>query len=361
VSRYVGVDLHRRRSQVVILDGDGVKRSSVRIENSPDALLEAVVAAGEEPEVVLEATWGWYWAADVLAEAGCNVHLAHPLGIRGYQNRRVKNDERDATLLADLLRMGSLPEGWIAPPPLRELRELVRYRHKLSRLRAGLKSQIHAVLGKEGVIPTLVELWGPAGADWLNELELADAYQERITSLRRLIGRYDTEIARFDRRIHRLLRDDAGYRVIQQLDGVGPVIAAVFITEIGDISRFATPKRLCSWAGLTPKHRESDTKVIRGSITKQGAPLVRWAAIEAVARYRGGAPIKETYRRIAQRKGNKIARVAAARKLLTLVYYGMRDHQIRCLTGGSVNGSGTAPAASSPNGMTPPDGAGRDM
>ena len=111
MSRYVGIDLHRRRSQVVILDGEGEKRSSVRIENSPGALAEAVAAAGPAPEVVLEATWGWYWAADVLEEAGCGVHLAHPLGIKGYQNRRVKNDDKDATLLADLLRMGSLPEG----------------------------------------------------------------------------------------------------------------------------------------------------------------------------------------------------------------------------------------------------------
>jgi transposase len=327
----VGIDLHRRRSQVVILDADGEKQSSVRIENSPGALAEAVAAAGPAPEVVLEATWGWYWAADVLEAAGCRVHLAHPLGITGYQNRRVKNDDKDATLLADLLRMGSLPEGWIAPRALRELRELVRYRHKLSQLRAGLKSQIHAVLGKEGIIPHLTELWGPAGANWLDDIELADAYRWRVTSLRRFIARYDTETNRLDRHIHSLLRDNAGYRVIQQLDGVGPVIAAVFIAEIGDVSRFRSPKQLCSWAGLTPRHRESDRKVIRGAITKQGSPLVRWAAIEAVARYRGGAPIKETYRRIAERKGNKIARVAAARKLLTLVFYGLRDHEIRCL------------------------------
>ena len=259
------------------------------------------------------------------------MHLAHPLAIGGYRNRRVKNDERDATLLADLLRMGSLPEGWIAPPQLRELRELVRYRHKLSQLRAGLKSQIHAVLGKEGVIPELTELWGPAGAAWLDEQQLGEAYQTRITSLRRLIVRYDTEVTRLDRLIHGWLRDDTGYQTIQQLQGVGPVIAAVFVAEIGDVSRFDTAKRLSSWAGLTPRHRESDTKVVRGPITKQGSPLVRWAAIEAVARYRGGAPIKATYQRIAARKGNKVARVAAARKLLTLVFYGMRDGEIRCL------------------------------
>ena len=142
MSRYVGIDLHRRRSQVVILDEDGEKRSSVRVENSPVVLAEAVAAAGEAPEVVMEATWGWYWAADVLEAAGCRVHLAHPLAIKGYQNRRIKNDDRDATLLADLLRMGRLPEAWIPPESVRHQRELVRYRRKLSQLRAGLKAQI---------------------------------------------------------------------------------------------------------------------------------------------------------------------------------------------------------------------------
>jgi transposase len=331
MSRYVGIDLHRRRSQVVILSGDGEKLSSVRIDNSPLALATAVAEAGPVPEVVIEATWGWYWAADVLTETGCRVHLAHPLGVKGYQNRRVKNDDRDATLLADLLRMGSLPEGWIAPPSLRELRELVRYRHKLSQLRAGLKSQVHAVLGKQGVIPTLSELWGPAGAGWLNDLELAAAYQCRVESLRELIAHHDNEVDRLDGLVHGLLRDDVGYRVIQQLDGIGRVFGAVFVAEIGDVSRFGRPAQLCCWAGLTPRHRQSDRKVIRGSISKQGSPLVRWAAIEAVARYRGGAPIRDSYRRIAERKGTKIARVAAARKLLTLVFYGLRDHEIRCL------------------------------
>ena len=327
----MGIDLHRRRSVVVILDEDGVKQSSVRIENSPLALAEAVAEAGAGAEVVIEATWGWYWAVDVLQEAGFVVHLAHPLGVKGYQNRRVKNDDRDATLLADLLRMGSLPEGWIAPPGLRELREWVRYRHKLSQLRTGLKSQIHAVLGKEGVIPALTELWGPAGSCWLDDQQLGEAYEDRVESLRHLIERYDAEIRRLDRQVHIRLGDDVGYQTIQQLSGVGPVFAAVFVVEIGDVNRFRRPEQLCCWAGLTPRHRQSDTTMIRGSISKQGSPLVRWAAIEAVARYQGGAPIRDSYRRIAQRKGTKIARVAAARKLLTLVFYGIRDHEIRCL------------------------------
>ena len=147
--------------------------------------------------------------------------------------------------------MGSLPEAWIAPPELRELRELVRYRCKLSQLRTGLKAQIHAVLGKEGVIPQLTGLWGPAGPRWLDDQQLAAAYQDRIVSLGRLIDHYDTEIRRLDRQIHSWLRDDVGYREIQRIDGIGPVFAAVFTAEIGDVSRFKTPKQLCSWVGVT--------------------------------------------------------------------------------------------------------------
>jgi transposase len=103
------------------------------------------------------------------------------------------------------------------------------------------------------------------------------------------------------------------------------------VAEIGEIGRFSGPEKLCSWAGLTPKHRESDTSVHRGSITKQGSKLVRWAAIEAVAKRRGGPKLRADFHRIAERRGKAKARVAVARRLLSLVYYGLRDGEIRCL------------------------------
>jgi transposase len=125
----VGMDLHRRRSVLVRMTEDGRKLETVRIENSAQALRAVLARAGKHPRVVVEATYGWYWAADVLEAAGAEVHLAHPLGVKAYTYRRVKDDERDAADLADLLRMGRLPEAWIAPPEIRELRELTRYRH----------------------------------------------------------------------------------------------------------------------------------------------------------------------------------------------------------------------------------------
>ncbi len=103
------------------------------------------------------------------------------------------------------------------------------------------------------------------------------------------------------------------------------------MAEIGDVTRFRSPKHLCSWAGLTPRLRESDTATHSGSITKQGSRLVRWTAVEAISSRHGGAPIRDHYRRIAERRGTNIGRVAAARKLLTLVFHGLRDGEIRCL------------------------------
>src|SRR5437868_9667762 len=153
----------------------GERLETVRISNDAAYLREVMARAGEAPEVVLEATYGWYWAADALAELGATVHLAHPLGVKAFSYRRVKNDERDAADLADLLRMGRLPEAWIAPPATRELREQVRHRAKLVALRSGLKAQIHAVLAKQGVRVPMSDLFGAAGQSLLDELRLDPA------------------------------------------------------------------------------------------------------------------------------------------------------------------------------------------
>ena len=116
-------------------------------------------------------------------------------------------------------------------------------------------------------------------------------YRQRIDSLLELIDAYDGEIELFRAMIANRFAGHRGYRVIQQISGVGPTFAAVFVAEIGDVTRFSRPEKLCCWAGLTPRHRESDTSVHRGPITKQGSKLVRWAAIEACQRTRPGSKL----------------------------------------------------------------------
>jgi transposase len=216
-----------------------------------------------------------YWAADTLAELGAQVHLAHPLGVKMFALRRVKNDQRDAADLADLLRMGRLPEAWIAPPATRELRGWVRHRAKLVGLRSNLKCQVHAVLASAGVAVPMSDLFGSSGRQLLAATRLSVESRSRVDSLIRLITALDFEIDLYARLVAGRLRTDPGYQAIQAIPGVGAVLGAVFVAEIGDITRFARPQQLASWAGLTPQHHESDMTVHRGRITKSDMTVHR--------------------------------------------------------------------------------------
>ena len=165
-------------------------------------------------------------------------------------------------------------------------------------------------------------------------LQLPQPYAGKVASLRQLTGWLTSEISLLDVVIAGLLGAYPPYRAVRRLPGLGPVLAAVAVAEIGDISRFPAPGQLCSWAGLTPRHRESDLKVARGHITKQGSPLLRWAMTEAVQHQPAGSPPRELKDRITARRGSQarnIAKTAAARKLLTCVFYAMRDGEVRSL------------------------------
>jgi transposase len=330
----VGMDLHRRRSVLVRMSADGRRLGVERISNSPAALSKAIGAAGPAPRVVLEATYGWYWAADTLAAAGAQVHLAHPLGVAAYRTRRVKNDVRDAADLADLLRMGRLAEAWIAPGRVRDLRELTRLRCKLVRQRTSCKNQVHGVLAKLGIPVTHSDVFGRHGSSWLDGLALPGPYAVKVGVLRQLIAVLSGHVAALDAQAEAACVPDPGYRALLALPGIGPVLAAVITAEIGDVTRFKGPAQLASWAGLTPRHRESDTKVSRGHVTKQGSRQLRWALAEAIQRSPAGSRPARVKEAIIARRGpqaRNIAKTAAARALLTLVYYALRDGEVRSL------------------------------
>ena len=227
--------------------------------------------------------------------------------------------------------MGRLPEAWIAPPGTRELRELVRHRAKLVALRSNVKCQVHAVLAACGVQVAMSDLFGAGGQQLLERVELPPAFRARVGSATRVLECLDFEIEVFTNLVCGRLREHRGYTAIQVIPGVGPILGAVFVAEIGDVNRFPGSAQLSSWAGLTPKHHESDTKVHRGRITKQGSRLVPWAAVEGVQRVGKHTRLGQVRDRIGARRGRNIGVVAAARELLTLVYYGLRDGHIRAL------------------------------
>jgi transposase len=202
------------------------------------------------------------------------------------------------------------------------------------RLRSSGKDQVHAVLAKLGIPVPCSDLFGAFGPAWLDELPLPQPYAGKAASLRHLIGWLTTEVSMLDEVIADFLGDWPPYQAVLRLPGIGPVLAAVIIAGIGGISRFPSPGHLCSWAGLTPRHRESDIKVARGHITKQGSPILRWAMVEAVQHQPAASPPRELKDRIIARRGREaknIAKTAAARKLLTCVFYALRDGEVRSL------------------------------
>ena len=233
------MDLHRRRSVLVRMTEDGPRLGTARITNSAAELRREIARAGKAPKVVLEATFGWYWAADKLAAAGAEVHLAHPLGVKAFTYRRVKNDERDSADLADLC-------GWAGC----RRRGSPRTRYATSG-RSTLQAQTGAPADqlqgpgarRAGQARRPGDLHRHLRHGWVSVAGRAAApqpYAGKVTSLRHLAGELSTEITMLSEVIASLLAGDRGYQVIQQLPGIGPVLAAVITAEIGDVTRFAT-------------------------------------------------------------------------------------------------------------------------
>ena len=323
---YLGVDLHRKRSHVVALDEKGDVLLSRRIASRPEDFCRVFGELEPEPlQVAFEAAYGWSWLADLLADCGIEAHMAHPLATKAISAGRVKNDTVDARTLAHLLRANLLPEAWIALPQVREARRLVRMRASLVRIGSRLRCQIHALLAEHGVQVEHADLFGPAGRRFLASLHLPEISQRRMEANLRLIDAVAGEVESADRELRGLFSaGDPRLRRLLAIPGVGFITAVTVLVEVGEIGRFPDADRLCSWAGLTPTERSSAEHVRRGHISKQGSRWLRWVMVEAAQHVRDPELLR-FFERIAQRRGKKIARVALARRILTLCFYALRD------------------------------------
>ena len=226
--------------------------------------------------VAFEAAFGWGWLVQLLEDYGFDPHLVHPLRCKAIASARLKNDKAGAAILAQLLRADLLPEAWIAPPKVRQLRALLRHRVGLVRLGTQLRNRIHAVAADHGYDRS-ASYWTGPGRGWLAELDLPAASREIVTDCLAVIDGLAPVIDRIDGELHARAKADPRVKVLRTLPGVGEFTALVMLAEIGDITRFPSARKLASWAGLTPTVRGSDLKVRHGNISKQGSAWLRWA------------------------------------------------------------------------------------
>jgi len=320
MSVYVGMDVHRKRSQVAIVDEAGDQQRNRNVANDPAKLVPILGALPPGTPVAFEAAYGWGWLVELLEELGLEPHLVHPSRCKAIASARLKNDKVDAATLAQLLRADLLPEAWIAPQQVRDLRALLRHRAALVQLSTSLKNRVHAVLADRG-IPEPSSLWTGPGRAWLAGLELPPIPRAIINDCCGLLDALATPITRLEGEIAALAKPDPRVQALMALPGVGKLTAMTVVAEIGDISRFPSARKLCAWAGLTPAVRNSDRKVRHGHITKQGSPWLRGILQEAAQTAKRHPMFVDTYSQLARRRGRNIATVAIARRLLARCFH----------------------------------------
>ena len=320
MSVYVGIDVHRKRSQVAVVTGDGTVELNKNVVNGSEPMLRLIGDLPAGTPVAFEAAFGWGWLVELLEDYGFDPHLVHPLRCKAIASARLKNNKVDAEILAQLLRADLLPEAWIAPPQVRQLRALIRHRISLVRLGTQLRNRIHAVAADHGYDRS-ASYWTGPGRGWLAELDLPAASREIVTDCLAVIDGLAPVIERLDGELHQHAKADPRVKVLRTLPGVGEFTALVMVAEIGDVSRFGSARKLASWAGLTPTVRGSDLKVRHGHISKQGSAWLRWAMNQAAQTAKRSPEFAASYAAIAKRRGKKIATIAIARKLLTRAWH----------------------------------------
>lgn len=325
---YVGVDYHKRYSFATKMDEQGRIIEQIKLNNDPEALRAYASTLPRGSKVALEATGGWYHFYEVLEDSGLDIHLAHPLKTRAIAEARIKTDTIDSTMLAHLLRSDLLPASYIALREIRDIREVLRYRASLVAIRVSLKNKIHALLSKNGVIFPYTNVLGKKGQLFLKNLKLRDSYKQCLDGYLRLAETLKTLIEELETTITTLAEKNNQAMLLTTVPGIGYFSALLILSEIGDISRFPSARKLCSYAGLVPRVHSSGGKTHYGPITKQGSRWLRWILVETSKHYVKGSPrLKRLYDRTVHRHGKNTARVAIAREMLKIIYRMLRDQR----------------------------------
>ena len=279
--RYAGIDLHGKYSVVSIVDSAGKRICEDRLPNDATEV-DRFFRRFTPIRAVVESTGNWHWFFDTLQESGVQACLAHPYQVKAIASARLKNDRVDARILAHLLRSNLVPECYVPSPEIRTLRELVRYRVALVRLQSGLKRRLRALLAKRNLKIEARTLDSRRGREELKAFQVdARARQEidQVLGLLEHMHRCELEV---NREIRKKGGADPRIELLESVPGVGEFLALLILAEIGEIDRFASARKLTSYAGIVPATRSSGGHTYYGRITKQGSRWLRWAVIEAV-------------------------------------------------------------------------------
>lgn len=313
--QYIGIDLHKVFFQACAVTPTGERLWEGRFPRTQAGLEALTARCTVRSALAVEAsTPTWHFADGLVAAVG-DLRIVDPLKTKLKAGYAAKTDRLDARRLADALRRDSVVGIYYPPIAIRELRELCRYRHALVHVRTALINRLRATLLRQGIADAR-RLAKTPDDGWLETLGVAPRAAASVAGLRRVLALVRTEAARAETEVRRAADGDAIAITLQQLMGIGPVLALMVRAEIGDIHRFPAPAQLASYAGLVPRVDMSAGHYRYGRITCRGSPWLRWALIEAAMHgTKRTDRVGRWGRGLAVKKGALKARVALARVL----------------------------------------------
>jgi transposase len=327
MKHFIGMDIHRKFSQVCVMDEEGRTVSQRRLRHDhPQRLVQYFEGFSGQAQVAMEATVGWMWLADTLESVGLEVKLAHPAGVRLIAENRLKSDKVDARSLAQLLRTGFLPEAYLAPREVRDRRVLLRYRQGLVKTRTMVKCRIHALLIKWNIELDLSDSFGRQGRQLLRTMELAEPDRTCLQGWLDLLDFLDVQVGAVERRLVKTLPDEPRAVWLTTIPGVGKLTAYLILAEVGHIERFPSAKKFVSYCGLCPSNRGTAGRTWHGSIGPAGRKALKSALVESAhVAARRDPYLRRLYHGQRSTKGAGKAIVIVARKMARIIYQVLKE------------------------------------
>jgi transposase len=327
--RYLGIDWAYRRAAWCAMREGGQIADEGFVPADEDGLAKLVLSVGPDVHACVEMMSGAVWVRDRLQSAGWRVEVADARKVKGLAPLACKTDKVDARVLAELCRRDLVPAVWLPSLDDRALRERLKRRMHLVRMRTMARNRIHGVSTQWGLKIPVARLRQPDGLVLLEARGVPEVWRRSVAEALAVIDWLDERLASLERELGPLARADARVVLLETIPGIGPLLGLTMATEIGDVARFSSARKLIGYAGLAPKIKQSGQSSRTGPLSKAGSKTLRWAAVEAAQQaWRETNPWHELYRDVAKRQGKTNAgKAAVARKVLIAAWHVLSREQ----------------------------------
>jgi transposase len=329
--RYVALDIHKHYSVIAGVDRDGrVVLHPVRVEHADlEGWLKKNLRASDH--VVIESTTNAWHVNDLLEPRVERVVVANPIKVKQIAQARVKTDHRDTLILARLLAANLVPDVWVPPAQVREMRQLLSQRRQLVETHTQIVNRMHSVAHRHHLKHERGKRFNEKNTHWQKDKHLSRVEQFQLELEMENRGYLEKQISRIGKEVAKMSHQKPwaeSMTYMMQLPGFGVITAMTVLAAIGEVQRFGSAKHLASYSGLTAGVDQSGTHLVQKGITKEGRKELRWAMVEVAQRAVKSDPRwTHKFQELQKRMHRNQAIVAIARQLLELVWYVLTRHQ----------------------------------